>query len=432
MTENASESLIHLLNQEITPFSLDDSNSYQQLGKKIGDARLVLLGEATHGTEEFYQARAALSQYLIKEKNFHAIAIEGDWTSCYPVNNYLQGSNKITDAELSLSEFKRFPAWMWRNNIIPGLLQWIRNYNEKENAAVGFYGLDLYSLNASMQAVIDYLKKHYPDAAKKAAARYACFDHTAKDPQTYGYLIDSHSKKACAHEVTEQFLDMQQLAFEKFHEEGISDADALFYATQNARVVKNAEHYYRGMFESHEMTWNIRDQHMAETLQNLISHLETKLNTPAKIIVWAHNSHVGDARATEMAERKEINLGQLVREQFGATSFHLGFSTHYGTVTAADDWGFDPKTKEIVEGLTGSYEAIFHALKYKNFLLDLHLGEHIKHLLQLPRLQRAIGVIYRPETERQSHYFFTRLPHQFDSIIHIDTTKALIPLDTSK
>lgn len=396
--ENISETLLNLLNEEIIPFSPDDQATYKTIAEKIGDARLVLLGEATHGTYEFYQARIELSKYLIAEKNFHAIAIEGDWTSTYIINYYLSGYGKLIEPISALEDFKRFPAWMWRNATLPPFLQWLRQYNDAlpNKNKIGFYGLDLYSLNASMQAVLDYLRINDPEAAKKAMQRYACFDHMSIDPQKYGYLTESRLKKACAQEATEQLLEMQRISFDKLHQGYLSESEILFYATQNARIVKNAEYYYRSLFESQEVTWNIRDQHMAETLQNLIAHLETKLNTPAKIIIWAHNSHVGDARATEMATRKEINLGQLVREKFGTTSFLLGFSTYTGTVTAASDWDGAPERKKVVPGMPGSYEALFHQLKLKNFILDLHQGEYINHLLQLSRLQRAIGVVYRP------------------------------------
>lgn len=427
---NISKILCQSLNEAIIPFSLEDSHSYKNVAEKIGDARLVLLGEATHGTREFYQARINLSQYLITEKNFHAIAIEGDWTSTYLIHNFVQGKGKVADAVAALDDFKRFPEWMWRNKTMLSFLKWLREYNDamSETNKIGFYGLDLYCLSASMQAVIDYLKLHDPEAAKHAVYRYACFDHTAVDPQTYGYLTEAKLKKDCIQEVTEQLLEMQRIAYDKFHNEGFRESEGLFYASQNARVVKNAENYYRSMFESHETTWNIRDQHMAETLQNLISHLETNLDTPAKIIVWAHNSHVGDARATEMSERKEVNLGQLVRESFGTSSFHLGFSTNKGTVTAASEWGDPGENKRVVPGMPGSYEDLFHQLQYKDFILDLHKGEHVKHLLEISRLQRAIGVIYRPETERMSHYFFTHLPYQFDAVIHLDETTAVQPL----
>jgi len=425
------ETLINLLNNEITPFAIHDSKTFNHILEKIGDSRIVLMGEASHGTSEFYEARIELSKYLIEEKGFDAIAVECDWTSALPVIDYLYGDGDPNKPINSLHDFTRFPSWMWRNETIPPFLQWLRTHNdnlEQINNKVGFYGLDLYCLNSSINAVINYLNKNDKLAAKKAVNLYSCFDHLAVDPQNYGYLVESGAKHSCTEDVTKQLLEMQQITFEKLHSSNKKEVDQAFYASQNARVVKNAEQYYRSMFNSRAISWNVRDRHMAETVQNIIAHIETKKDKAAKIIIWAHNSHIGDARATEMSDRDEINLGQLVREQFAGTSYHLGFSTYTGTVTAANDWGEPAECKIINPGASGSFEEIFHDLKTKNFFLDLHLDEHLNHLLELSRLQRAIGVIYRPETERMSHYFFTHLPKQFDAIIHFDKTNAVKPL----
>lgn len=431
MNQNdVSDKLIHLLNDEILPFSSHENIGLDYILNKIGDARLVLMGEATHGTAEFYQTRVELSKRLILEKNFHAIAIEGDWTSTYGIQEYIQGQSKASDPVSALDNFKRFPEWMWRNKTIPPFLKFLREHNERLGSKdkIGFYGLDLYCLNEAMEEVLSYLAKNDPSAAKIARQRYACFDHTGVDPQMYGYLIDANVKKSCVKEVAEQFMEVQHFAFERIRAATLEDKEALFYATQNARVVKNAEQYYRGMFESRENTWNLRDQHMADTLENLISHLETKMKQPSKIIIWAHNSHVGDARATEMSSRNELNLGQLVRERFNATSFHLGFSTYSGTVTAASEWGRPGQVQTVRPGIEGTYEALFHQLHLQSFILPLHGNEQVKNHLKFPRLQRAIGVVYCPDTERFSHYFFTKLPYQFDALIHLDKTQAVEPL----
>lgn len=429
--EGAASKLIHLLNDEITPVHLGDTQWIKNLMERIGDSRLVLMGEASHGTQEFYQARVELSQYLIEHENFHAVTIEGDWTSAYPVQQYIQGFGDADDALSALEDFKRFPKWMWRNETFLPFVRWLRTYNDRltsQPQKVSFYGLDLYCLHDAMQAVLNYLRANDPEEAKRAEERYACFDHASVDPQKYGYLVDMKYKKACIQESTDQLLEMQTIAFNKLHNRHMSEDEAMFFATQNARLVKNAEHYYRALFQSHEITWNIRDHHMGETLQNIMTHLETKMNVPAKIIVWAHNSHLGDSRATEMSERKEINLGQIVREHFSMSSFHIGFSTYTGTVTAADHWDGPAKTKNVVPGMPGSYEALFHELSERNFILYLHGNEHLLHLLQTPRLQRAIGVIYLPHSERYSHYFFTKLPLQFDAIIHFDDSRAVKPI----
>lgn len=429
MNKDALHKLVDELNNTIVPLGAQDED-YDAVLEHIGDARFVMIGEASHGTHEFYQTRIKISQHLIKERGFMAIAIEGDWPDAYRVHRYLQGEGTIAHSEQSLDAFERFPTWMWRNTTLPPFLNWLRLCNDSLPAAkkVGFYGLDLYSLNSSMQAVIDFLNKIDPEAALRAKQRYACFDHLNQDPQMYGYLISAGIKKSCINEAVAQLVELQHSAFEYLHRDGIAVEDEYFFATQNARLVKNAENYYRSMLEGRVSTWNIRDTHMAETLNVLADHLETRFNRPAKIIIWAHNSHVGDSRATEMGERDEFNLGQLVREQYGIHAYSLGFSTYEGTVMAASDWGRPGEKKQVRPGLPGSYEELFHQLKYKNFFLNLLNNEKLEHYLNIPRLQRAIGVVYLPDTERFSHYFFTRLPYQFDGLIHFDKTSALQPL----
>lgn len=435
-TQSISSKLIYLLNEAAIPFDSKNQSCYQKLADRMGDARIVLMGEATHGTEEFYQTRMALSQYLIQEKGFQAIAVEGDWTSVYSIHRYCQGQGEFNEANKVLDAFNRFPKWMWRNTAMSSFIQSLRQYNdacENKTDKVGFYGLDLYCLNDAAQAVIEYLQQHDPEAAKKALERYTCFDHVCGDPQLYGYLIENHLKKSCLHEVTTQLLETYRLIYCNLNiNSDLNEKEQQFYVTQNARVVANAEHYYRAQFEPHHTTWNIRDQHMADTLQNIMSHLETITNKPAKVIVWAHNSHVGDARATEMSERQELNLGQLVRERFNTNTFSLGFSTATGTVMAASDWNGKAELKSINAPLSGSYEWLFHQLKEKQFLLNLREETALTHLLQTPQLQRAIGVIYRSEIERLSHYYFSRLPYQFDALIHVDHTHALTALDQKK
>lgn len=422
MNMDIQQKLIAVLNKAAEP--LIASGDYTSLLKKIGDARFVMIGEASHGTHEFYQTRIEITEQLIKKKGFMAVAIEGDWPDAYQIHRYIHGRNHPDNLEEALAEFKHFPTWMWRNTAMLPFLKWLRDYNDRISfdQKIGFYGLDLYSLNASIQAVIQYLIKTDPHAAIEAKNRYACFDHLNVDPQMYGYLATSHAKKSCINEVIAELSELQHHAFKHIHEEDH------FFATQNARIVKNAESYYRSMFDDHVSSWNIRDYHMVETLNFLADHLEHQFNKPAKIIIWAHNSHVGDARATEMGERGEVNIGQLVREQHTDT-YSIGFSTYDGFVTAASNWDEPAERKQIVPGLTGSYEELFHELQYKNFILHLTGNEDMDHWLKIPRLQRAIGVIYRPETERLSHYFFTHLPYQFDSIIHLDRTTAIQPIN---
>ena len=428
MNKQIYQKLIDTITAAAQPLS-ESTDKYSSLLDNIGDSRFVLIGEASHGTHEFYQARIEITQQLIEKKGFMAVTIEGDWPDAYRIHRYLQGKGNKDDWQDALSDFKRFPTWMWRNTTLPPFLKWLRDYNDNSANKIGFYGLDLYSLYSSMQAVINYLSKVDPKAAEQARLRYACFDHIKPDPQTYGYLTSMGIKKSCVKEAIEQLLELQHHAFDYVKQDGLVAEDEYFYATQNARLVKNAENYYRSMFEGHVTSWNVRDRHMAETLSILADHLENRFQKPAKLIVWAHNSHVGDARATEMGLRGEVNIGQLVREQHDTDTYLIGFSTNQGSVTAASEWDAPAECKEINPGTEGSYEELFSHIKYKNFLLNLRSNKEFEHYLHIPRLQRAIGVIYRPETERESHYFFTRLPYQFDSIIHFNKTTAVQPLD---
>lgn len=426
MNRDIEHKLIEAMNEQIELIEPSKTSSYASLLKKIGNARFVMIGEASHGTEEFYQTRIDITKELITKKGFMAVAIEGDWPDTYLINQFVQGSKEQNDLKKALSGFNRFPMWMWRNTTIPPFMEWLREYNI--NAAhkykIGFYGLDLYSLNKSIEAVVKYLEKMDPKACEEAKMHYSCFDHISVDPQMYGYLTNTKVKKSCIEEVIKAFSEIQHQAYKYIN----GNEEDYFCAMQNARVIKNAEEYYRSMYEDHISSWNVRDRHMTETLNILADHLEHKYNQPAKIVIWAHNSHLGDARATEMGEKGEINIGQLVREQHTDT-YSIGFSTYEGMVTAASNWDEPAEFKKIVPGMKGSFEELFHELKYKNFILNLTGNEKLDHYLKLPRLQRAIGVIYRPESERYSHYFFSHLPYQFDSIIHFDSTNPVKPLN---
>ena len=396
----------------------------------VGDSRFVLIGEASHGTHEFYRIRAEITKRLIREKGFSAIAVEADWPDAYRVNRYVQGRGSDTDGSQALGGFKRFPQWMWRNADVLEFVGWLRGYNDTMQIPrkVGFYGLDLYSLHASMDAVLSYLRKVDPEAARRAEQRYACFDHFGENPQSYGYAATAGISASCENEVIAQLVELQRSAANYATQDGRMAADDLFFAEQNARVVVDAERYYRAMFGSRVGSWNLRDRHMASTLDSLVSFLEYDRRQP-KIIVWAHNSHLGDARATDMTSRGELNVGQLMRERWGETAFLIGFSTHSGTVTAASDWDMPAERKIVRPALEGSYEALFHQLGLRNFFLGLRGNDEAVLGLRRPRLERAIGVIYRPETERMSHYFGARLPHQFDAVLHYDVTRAVEPLE---
>jgi erythromycin esterase-like protein len=402
-------------------------SDYDALVERAGACRVVLLGEASHGTREFYRERAEITRRLIVEKGFTAVAAEADWPDAHRVNRFVRGEGSDGSADEALSGFKRFPAWMWRNEVVLDFVTWLRAHNDSTahaEAKVGFYGLDLYSLFTSMGAVLRYLEKIDPEAAKRARYLYSCFDHFHEDPQAYGYAASYGLGKACEDEVVRILMRLR----EREAELARADGDEFFDAEQNARLVKNAEEYYRTMFRGRVSSWNLRDQHMFETLQELAGHLRGPQGS-AKIVVWAHNSHLGDARATEMGDAGELNLGQLVREHYVNDCANVGFSTYMGTVTAASDWDGPAETKAVRPGLPGSYEDLFHAAGLPRFLVNLGKRRAIPAELRGPHLQRAIGVIYRPETERQSHYFEARLAEQFDTMIHIDTTQAVKPLE---
>lgn len=407
-----------------------DRKDFDPLMSLLGDSRFVLIGEASHGTHEFYRIRAEITKRLIREKGFSAIAVEADWPDAYRVNRYVQGRGSDTGASQALDGFKRFPQWMWRNADVLEFVGWLRDYNDAmgDPRRVGFYGLDLYSLHASMDAVLSYLRNIDPEAARRAEQRYACFDHFGEDPQSYGYAATAGMAPSCETEVIAQLVELQKSAARYATQDGRLAGDDLFFAEQNARVVLNAERYYRAMFGNRSASWNMRDQHMAATLDALVAFLEYDRRQP-KIVVWAHNSHLGDARATDMSSRGELNVGQLMRERWGDSAFLVGFSTHSGTVTAASDWDMPAERKTVRPALEESYESLFHQLGLPNFFLGLRGNDEAILGLRQPRLERAIGVIYRPETERTSHYFRARLPHQFDAMLHYDVTRAVEPLE---
>jgi erythromycin esterase-like protein len=408
------------------------TRDYDPLLELIGGARLVLLGEASHGTHEFYRERARITQRLIEEYGFTLVAVEADWPDAYRVNRFVRGTGSDTVAAEALGEFLRFPRWMWRNRDVLAFVAWLRDFNDALSpgeSKVGFYGLDLYSLSSSIEAVIRYLDEVDPEAARRARQRYACFDHFGEDSQAYGYAATVSMSASCERDVVQQLLELQRRAAELSQRDGRIPEDEYFYAEQNARLVKNAEEYYRTMFQGRISSWNLRDRHMVETLQSLLAHFDRRGGRRTKAVVWEHNSHIGDARATAMGREGEWNVGQLTRERHGSDAVLVGFSTYSGTVTAADDWDAPAERKRVRPGLAGSYEALFHSLQVPDLLLPLRDRAEVRSALAEPRLERAIGVVYRPETERLSHYFEARLPDQFDAVLHFDQTTAVEPLD---
>jgi erythromycin esterase-like protein len=392
---------------------------YDALLERTRDARFVLIGEATHGTHEFYAERARITRLLIERQGFDAVAAEADWPDAWRVNQWVRGEGEDPDAESALAGFERFPTWMWRNADVLDFAGWLRAWNDdRKHRPVGFYGLDMYSMNTSIAAVIAYLEGVDPEAARRARDRYGCFERYGYDPQRYGRYAGSFQRETCEADVIRQLRELQDRPFAAG-----SSRDAHFQAEQNARLVRDAEQYYRAMFRADESSWNLRDTHMVDTLDALADHLS--VDRPAKIVVWEHNSHVGDARATAVGG--QLNVGQLVRQRH-ANAVLVGFTTFDGSVTAASGWDEPPERKRVRPALSGSWERLFHDVDVPRFLLrtdplDVRTG------LVEPRLERAIGVLYLPETERQSHYFYAVLPRQFDVVIHLDHTRAVEPLD---
>ena len=429
----ASLTDVAVIRAEATPVQ-DGIPADDVLFDLVGDAHLVLIGEASHGTSEFYAARARMTRRLIEEKGFCAVAAEADWPDAYRVNRYVRGHSRDATAEEALRGFERFPTWMWRNAAVLDFVGWLREHNDRsgddERAKTGFYGLDLYSLYRSAHEVISYLDRVEPAAAARARERYACFDHFSQDDaQGYGFAAAFGAGESCERAVVEQLVDLQRHALEYARRDGLIAQDELFYAEQNARTVQAAEEYYRTMFSGRVSSWNLRDRHMAATLDALAGHLGRQRGTPAKIVVWAHNSHVGDARATEAAARGEANIGQLVRERHPGGCRLLGFTTYSGTVTAASDWDGPAERKWVRPALPDSIEELLHEAGEKEFLLPIGAAPRSSEALRSARLERAIGVIYRPQAERQSHYFRARVADQFDAVIHVDETRAVEPLE---
>lgn len=404
-------------------FGAIDSAELEPLLRRIGDARVVLLGEATHGSSEFYRMRERISRELIERKAFSFIAIEGDWPDAARIDHY------VRHAETPPSEwtaFARFPTWMWRNQEVRDFVDWLRARNADVEAGkrVAFHGLDLYSLFNSIRSVLNYLDDVDPQTARVARQRYGCLTPWQSDPATYGHAALSGNYQTCEREVVSMLTDLMQ----KRRAYAEHDGERFLDAVQNARLVANAERYYRIMYYGSRASWNLRDSHMFETLKTLLNFHGPE----SKAIVWAHNSHIGDSSATEMASRGEYNIGHLCRQEFGNAAYSIGFGTDHGTVAAASDWDGPMEVKVVRPAVPESYERLCHEAGAPRFLLRLRnpIPKELAESLLKPRLERAIGVIYRPETELQSHYFQTLLSHQFDEYIWFDETSAVTPLKT--
>jgi protein-L-isoaspartate(D-aspartate) O-methyltransferase len=416
--------LVDAIADSCEPFNGVKSANLDPLLDRIGDARIVLIGEATHGTSEFYRMRNRITTELIKRKGFRFVSIEGDWPDAARIDHYVR---HFEYAPSEWTAFARFPTWMWRNVEVREFVDWLRHHNHglSSQKRIAFHGLDLYSLYSSIRAVLQYLDEVDPTTAAVARERYGCLTPWQTDPATYGRAALTGSYRSCEDDVVHMLTAISQ----KHREYAAHDGERFLDVMQNARVVANAERYYRVMYYGSRASWNLRDTYMFETLQTLIEHHQPD----NKAIIWAHNSHVGDAVATEMSARGEINIGHLCRRNFGDSVYSIGFGTDNGKVAAASDWDGPMEIKSIVPSMRNSYERLFHQTTLPGFLLPLRdAPDALRNGLLEPRMQRAIGVIYRPETEFASHYFQAVLPQQFDEYIWLDTTHAVTPIKTAE
>jgi erythromycin esterase-like protein len=382
----------------------------------------VLLGEATHGTSEFYRARARISQVLIERCGFDFVAVEADWPDAMRINRYVMDA---PPSPVEFTPFARFPTWMWRNEEVGEFVEWLRARNLELGPGrrrAAFYGLDLYSMFTSIAHVLAYLENVDPGAAQVARSRYGMLMPWQDNPAAYGHAVLVGRYESSEEAVVAMLRELLERRLEYVNKDG----QAFFDAAQNAHVVANAERYYRAMYEGSAASWNLRDTHMFTTLAALLNYHGPE----SRAIVWEHNSHLGNARATEMSVRGELNVGQLCRERFGDEVYAVGFGTDHGTVAAASRWDEPMQRMQVRPAHADSYERLCHDAQVPAFLLPLRWPrrEELREELTPPRLERAIGVVYRPETELASHYFYASLPLQFDEYVWFDETHAVTPL----
>jgi protein-L-isoaspartate(D-aspartate) O-methyltransferase len=417
-TENFSEKeIVDEIKTKAIAFNSIEEFPMDDLLDRIGDAKVVLLGEASHGTSEFYLTRQEITKALIDKKGFNFVCAEADWSDAEQINNYVRNQQIQKD----WSPFTRFPHWMWKNKEVLNFVEWLKEFNAENNNETGFYGLDLYGLENSIELVISYLEKTDKALANLAKSRYSCIMPYMANPAIYGKMVIGNQLESCEDEVLRMLVDLLK------NKNKLNHSPEYFYAYQNANVVVDAERYYKAMYYGSAESWNLRDFHMFSTLKSMLSYFGPQ----TKAIVWAHNSHIGNALATEMYSRGEINIGHLCKEDFGENSYHIGFGTHTGTVAAAHNWGNEMGIINVNNSLPKSYENLCHKTKIEAFTLPLRekfSGKRLKELLNTPKLERAIGVVYRPETERQSHYFHAALPSQFDEYIFFNESGAVTPI----
>ncbi|MGD9665809.1 MAG: erythromycin esterase family protein [Novosphingobium sp.] len=401
-----------------------DGSDFAQSFDRFADARIVLLGEATHGTHEFYQARAQITKRLIEHHGFNVVAVEGDWPDLARIDDYVRhGAPRPRSGE----PFARFPTWMWRNQEVLAFSDWLRNHNADfaEDQRVSMRGLDVYSLRESIHAVLTYLAAHCPEEAAKARYRYGCLTPWQDEPQDYGRAVVHGGLARCEEAMVAQLGDLLMRRVQLIANDAGGDGEAYFDAEQNARIVRAAERYYRSMYRGGAESWNLRDRHMFDTLQRLMAHTRE-----ARAIVWAHNSHVGNASATAMGWQGEFNIGELVRNAYGDDAVLIGFGTDRGTVAAASDWGATMQVMQVRPARDDSWEGMFRKTGLARSLTDWRGGskkdliEALSHAL----LERAIGVVYRPSNELSSHYFESVLADQFDAWVWFEESRAVTPL----
>ena len=410
-----------LLDEAAEPLPEITDPRFAQVIDRFRDAKVVLLGESTHGTDEFYRARAAITERLISEFGFNIVAVEADWPDAARIDAYVRGNAGLPSAP---APFQRFPVWMWRNTAMHDFVERLRTLNDAISdpvRKVGFYGLDLYSLPSSMDAVAEYTRRQEPQAVDEVHGQYPCLSPFKDNPEVYGARAQQADFKTCTDEaraVIAELLDDRPNPVE-------AGDLAHFHAVQNARVVAAAEAYYRAMYEGSVESWNLRDTHMFETLKAVFQ----ARGADSKAVVWAHNSHIGDAAATQMGKQGEINIGHLCRREYGEAAVLVGFGTDRGTVTAATDWGGAAEIKNVLPSIPESWGALMRQGKADRFFLDLRNAEKgLEELLRRERPERFIGVIYRPESERVSHYATAALADQFDAYVWMETTRAVEPL----
>lgn len=412
--------LSRLIRECAEPLESASTPDLDALLERMGNARIVLLGESSHGTSEFYRMRAAITRALILEKGFDLVAVEADWPDAARIDAFVRQREPATPTWLA---FERFPTWMWRNEEVREFVGWLREHNQSlpDERRVRFAGLDLYSMFRSIEAVLEYLDRHDPATAKVARQRYGCLTPWQSDPAAYGRATLTGNYQACERPVVRMLEDL--LATRLAQE---AKDEPFFDAVQNARLIADSEKYYRAMYYGAHESWNLRDRHMFQTLEALLEFHGPR----SKAVVWAHNSHIGDASATDMAARGELNIGELCRKRFGPSAYAVGFGTDHGTVAAASHWEGPMETKQVRPAHPRSYEWLCHEAGPPAFLLALRDPRRAELRTELtePRLERAIGVIYRPETELASHYFHAVLPFQFDEYVWFDETHAVRPL----